>query len=137
MNLDLMKSELRADEGERLKPYKDTVGKLTIGVGRNLDDVGISEDESSYLLGNDIDRTMLALDGALPWWRQLNEVRQRVVVNMAFNMGIHGLLLFKQTLAAMQAGDYAHAADQMLNSTWATQVGLRAARLSKMMREGQ
>lgn len=136
MNLDLMKAELRADEGERLKPYKDTVGKLTIGVGRNLDDVGISEEESGYLLGNDIDRTMMALDNALPWWRQLDEVRQRVVVNMAFNMGVRGLLLFKQTLAAMQSGDYSHAADQMLNSTWATQVGLRASRLSKMMREG-
>ena len=135
-SLDL-KIELTRDEGLRLKPYRDTVGKLTIGIGRNLDDVGISQDEAMHLLDNDIARTTAALDKAIPWWRSLNDVRQRVVVNMAFNLGVAGLLGFKNTLAAMQAGRYADAAGGMLASKWATQVGERAKRLAAMMAKGE
>ncbi|MDR5802124.1 glycoside hydrolase family protein [Caballeronia sp. LZ001] len=129
-------AELKRDEGVRLKPYTDTVGKLTIGVGRNLTDVGISDDECTTLLQNDIDKTVAALDRTLPWWRNLNPVRQRVLVNMAFNMGMVGLLTFKNTLSAMQNGSYAAAAAGMLASKWATQVGARAERLADMMRTG-
>ena len=135
-SLDL-KIELTRDEGLRLKPYRDTVGKLTIGIGRNLDDVGISQDEAMHLLDNDIARTTAALDKAIPWWRSLNDVRQRVVVNMAFNLGVAGLLGFKNTLAAMKAGRYADAAGGMLASKWATQVGERAKRLADMMAKGE
>lgn len=135
-SLDL-KIELTRDEGLRLKPYRDTVGKLTIGIGRNLDDVGISQDEAMHLLDNDIARTTAALDKAIPWWRSLNDVRQRVVVNMAFNLGVAGLLGFKNTLAAMKAGRYADAAWGMLASKWATQVGERAKRLAAMMAKGE
>ncbi len=135
-SLDL-KIELTRDEGLRLKPYRDTVGKLTIGIGRNLDDVGISQDEAMHLLDNDIARTTAALDKAIPWWRSLNDVRQRVVVNMAFNLGVAGLLGFKNTLAAMKAGRYADAAEGMLASKWATQVGERAKRLAAMMANGE
>jgi len=134
MIIDAMRAELVRDEGLRLRIYKDTVGKLTIGVGRNLDDVGISKDEAYLMLDNDIQRTSDSLDKNLPWWKTLDEVRQRVILNMAFNMGINSLLGFKNTLAAIQAGRYNDAADGMLASKWATQVGDRATRLAKMMR---
>lgn len=136
MNHDTMRAELIRDEGVKLKPYRDTVGKLTIGVGRNLDDVGISEAEAAHLLDGDIERTARALDKALPWWRNLDDVRQRVVLNMAFNMGINSLRRFKNTLAAIQAGKYEDAATGMLASKWAQQVGQRAQRLASMMRKG-
>lgn len=136
MNLTALKSELVRDEGLRLKPYRDTVGKLTIGVGRNLDDVGITKDEAMHLLECDIKRVKTDLDRALLWWRGMDEVRQRVLVNMAFNLGITRLMGFKNTLAAMQAGNYADAAKGMLASKWATQVGARATRLAAMMVEG-
>ncbi|KVH52921.1 lysozyme [Burkholderia sp. MSMB1072] len=128
-------AELTRDEGRRLKPYVDTVGKTTIGVGRNLTDVGISDSECDAMLSNDIDRTVAWLDRNLTWWRQLDAVRQRVVINMAFNM-LGGLLTFTNTLAAMKRGDYAAAADGMLASKWAAQVGARATRLAAMMRSG-
>ncbi|MEX3556626.1 MAG: glycoside hydrolase family protein [Burkholderia gladioli] len=130
-----LKAELSRDEGRRLKPYVDTVGKTTIGVGRNLTDVGITDTECDVLLSDDIDRTVAWLDRNLSWWRSLDPVRQRVVINMAFNMG-GGLLTFTNTLAAMQRGDYAAAADGMLASKWAVQVGDRAKRLAAMMRGG-
>lgn len=134
--LDAVTADLRRDEGEVLRPYKDTVGKLTIGVGRNLDDVGISADESAYLLRNDIRKVIDGLDDKLPWWRSLSLNRQRVVVSMAFNLGMGGLLTFKNTLAAMKAGDYPRAAAGMLDSKWRVQVGNRAVRLSNLMRDG-
>lgn len=128
-------AELTRDEGRRLMPYVDTVGKTTIGVGRNLTDVGITDAECDMMLSDDIDRTIAWLDVKLPWWRQLDPVRQRVIINMAFNMQ-GGLLTFVNTLAAMQAGNYAAAANGMLASKWATQVGQRAQRLAAMMRNG-
>ncbi|WP_338910713.1 glycoside hydrolase family protein [Mycetohabitans rhizoxinica] len=128
-------SELSRDEGRCLKPYLDTVGKTTIGVGRNLTDVGIAESECDLLLENDVMRSVMWLDRHLPWWRSLDAVRQRVIINMAFNLG-GKLLTFANTLAAMQRGDYAAAADGMLASKWTTQVGARAQRLATMMRTG-
>ena len=95
----LLTQELLRDEGLRLFPYNDTEGKLTIGVGRNLTDVGISKAEAMSMLLADIRRTQAALDAQLPWWAHLDEVRQRVLVNMAFNMGIRKLLGFKNMLA--------------------------------------
>ncbi len=124
------------DEGLRLKPYKDTVGKLSIGIGRNLDDVGISEGEAIAMLENDIDRAEEGLDRNLPWWRGLDGVRQEVLVNLTFNLGITGLLGFKNTLAAMRDGLWSSAASRMLASKWARQVGKRAERLAKAMETG-
>ena len=136
MNMDALVAELTRDEGLRLKPYLDTVGKTTIGVGRNLTDVGISEDEADYLLRSDISRTVADLNRLLPWWSTLDDVRQRVLANMAFNMGAVGLSEFHQTLTAIQAGAYEAAASGMLHSLWARQVGPRALRLAEMMRTG-
>jgi lysozyme len=129
--------QLRLHEGERLKPYRCTAGKLTIGVGRNLEDRGITAQEAAYLLGNDITSTQAALLKALPWVGTLDDVRQRVLIDMAFNMGLGTLLTFRRTLAAVQAGQYQQAAAMMLESRWAGQVGQRAKRLSQMMATGQ
>lgn len=136
MDLATLKAELRRDEGVRLNPYKDTVGKTTIGVGRNLDDVGITTEEADYLLENDIGRAAAGLDRALPWWRNLREVRQRALLNMAFNLGLPRLLGFKGMLGALQAGDYAAAAAEARDSAWARQVGARAERIAQMLKEG-
>ena len=129
-------AELKRDEGIRLKPYRDAMGRLTIGVGRNLDDVGISETESDFLLVNDIERTVATLDAHLPWWRTLDTVRQRVMTNMAFKLGMGRLLTFHDALAAMQMHQYARAAQAMVDSRWASQVGQRAVRLAEQMRTG-
>ncbi len=132
-----MTRQLRLHEGERLKPYRCTAGKLTIGVGRNLEDRGITAAESAMLLANDIGDMERELQRALPWAVRLDEVRQRVLLDMAFNLGVVGLLNFKRTLAAIQAGQYQQAATMMLDSRWAGQVGQRAERLSRMMATGK
>lgn len=136
MNIAQLERELTTDEGKRSKVYKCTAGKNTIGVGRNLDDVGLSDEEISFLLRNDIARVCAELDGALPWWRQMSDARQRVLANMSFNLGLRGLLGFKNTLAAMKEGRYKDAAAGMQNSLWARQVGNRAKRLAEMMERG-
>jgi lysozyme len=136
MNAEALVKELARDEGLRLKPYRCTAGKLTIGYGRNLDDVGITKDEAEYLLRMDIARAMVDLDRYLPWWRDLDEIRQRVMVNLAFNLGMQGLLGFKRTLRHVKAGEYLEAAQALLDSKYAKQVGPRAIRLATMMRDG-
>lgn len=140
MDRDKLATHLVLSEGLRLMPYRDTVGKLTIGVGRNLDDVGISESEAYYLLDNDITKVIRLLDAHLPWWRDLDEVRQRVLAEMAFNMGVgntnRGLLSFRNTLRAVEGGRWNDAAVGMISSLWAAQVGNRARRLATMMRTG-
>ncbi|MCX8567065.1 MAG: lysozyme [Glomeribacter sp. 1016415] len=133
----LLTAELKRDEGVRLKPYTDTVGKLTIGTGRNLSDMGISAFENDHLLSNDIVRVESELDEHMLWWRSLDPVRQRVLANMCFNLGIGKLLGFKHTLHLIQSSQYTQAADAMLQSKWAMQVNQRAVRLTNMMRLGQ
>lgn len=128
--------QLRRHEGERLKPYRCTAGKLTIGVGRNLDDRGITAEESAYLLSNDIDRVWTELKARIPWVTGLSDVRQRVLLDMAFNLGTDGLMKFRNTLATIQAGNYQKAGEMMLDSLWVKQVGMRAQRLSRMMQTG-
>jgi lysozyme len=129
--------QLKRDEGLRLKPYRDSVGKLTIGYGRNLDDNGVTEEEAAGLLYNDIVTAKQSLAKHLPWFMQLDDARRGVLINMAFNLGIWGLLSFKKFLASIQSGDYATAKAEMLNSRWAEQVGARAQRLAIQMETGK
>ena len=129
--------QLKRDEGRRLKPYLDTVGKLTIGYGRNLEDNGITEAEADMMLANDIESHERQVHDFLPWTDSLDEVRKAVLVNMAFNMGIHTLLGFRKTLQAIHDGEYVGAAQLMLRSKWAQQVGPRAHRLALQMRTGE
>ncbi len=136
MNVTQLKQDLMRDEGCRLKPYTDTVGKVTIGVGRNLDDVGISSAEADMMLNNDIGNVISSLDMALPVWKGLSDARQRALANMCFNLGLHGLLDFKGMLDAIRAGEFDEAAKQCLNSKWATQVGGRAQRIAMLLSTG-
>jgi lysozyme len=137
VNYQALQDQLILDEGIRLHAYTDTVGKLTIGVGRNLDDIGISKQEALTLLQNDVTHVVNALDGAFPWWRGMSDIRQQVLANMCFNMGIVRLSGFKNALAAMERGDYETAANEMHDSSWSNQVGDRAVRLVSLMRNGQ
>lgn len=129
-----LREDLIRDEGMRLRPYKDSVGILTIGVGRNLDQVGITEDEATTLLANDIAKVEADLDRTESWWRTKPEPVQRGLANMAFNLGISRLGGFKKMLACLQAGDYGGAATHALDSEWAKQVGDRATRIAELFR---
>ena len=121
-------------EGMRLKPYTDSVGKLTIGVGRNLDDKAISEEEAIMLLNRDIADAIHDVRRVCSVYDQLSPSRQMVLVSMAFNMGYTRLNGFVHFLNALHQADYDQAADEMLNSKWAGQVGMRANELADMMR---
>lgn len=142
-----LKTQLRRDESVRNRPYDDadgatlvrgdTVkGNITIAVGRNLSGKGMSDIEIDFFLDNDIQDVMKDLALSLPWTTLLDPARLGVLLNMAFNMGVPGLLNFHRTLAYVQAGNFDAAADEMLQSTWAVQVGARAHRLSAQMRTG-
>jgi len=123
---------LKKHEGLMLKPYIDTVGKLTIGYGRNLDDVGITEEEAELLLRHDI---MVAESACcqFAWYRGLDEKRKSVIVEMVFNLGLTRLLGFKKMIRAIKDADYKLASNEMLDSKWAYQVGNRAITLSNIM----
>lgn len=133
--------QLRADEGCKPCVYNDHLGFATIGVGRLVDSrkagAGLRQAEIEFMLANDIEDRMRALSAALPWFISLDEVRQGVLVNMAFQMGTAGLLAFSNTLKLIRQGQYDAAADAMMQSKWAVQTPERAARLSKQLRIGQ
>jgi lysozyme len=128
--------QLRRDEGDSPTCYQDHFGYWTIGVGRMIDAKkggGLRPDEIAYLLNNDIQDRREALTKALPFFAELSTARQGVLINMAFNMGVAGLLKFKQMLAAVEAGHWGIAAKEMLDSNWARQVPKRAVRLASQM----
>lgn len=140
-------AELKRDEALKLFVYDDATGlpirpgtvvrgHPTIGIGRCLDLHGISNDEALYLVNDDIDEVVTQLYSEMPFFHAVDPIRQAVLMNMAFNMGIDHLLGFKTTLTCIQCGDYARAASQMLASVWAKEVGARAKRLAETMRTG-
>lgn len=145
-NLLVLKKELARDEGVRFSRYKDTKGYNTIGVGHNIDvdkhyiytetDEPLNLDQVYSLLGQDLEHVFTDLDRNVPWWRSMNDVRQRVIANMCFNLGWTRLSAFRNTLKAMQTGNYRQAADGMMGSLWAAQVKDRAKRLADMMEYG-
>lgn len=126
---------IKLGEGKRLKPYKCPAGKLSIGYGRNLDDVGITDEEAEYLLINDIKRAEKDAE-KLSCYKKLNQNRKEVIIEMVFNMGLPRVLGFKKMLAALDAGNYSEAANQALDSKWARDVGERAKRLAYFLRVG-
>lgn len=137
ISMDKLKSELIRDEGLRLTPYKCTAGKLTIGIGRNIEDKGITEDEAHYMLYNDI-RECLS-DCVLIFgddWKYFSDARKRVFVNMRFNLGPKGFRSFKNTIRYAKMRDWIMVAQNMRNSRWYNQVGDRAKRLIKMVIDG-
>jgi len=132
--------QLKGDEDVRSQVYKDSLGFFTIGVGRLVDDrkpgSGLRPVEIDFMLNNDVDDRINALQKALPWFQNLDDVRQGVLLNMAFQMGTDCLLGFKNTLEMVRQGQYSQAADAMLQSKWAQQTPNRAKRLSDQMRTG-
>jgi lysozyme len=135
-DLAVLRDQLTRHEGLRLKPYRCTAGKLTIGVGRNIEDRGISPDEAAILLDNDISDSIRALSRALPWFDALDAVRQRALVDMSF-MGVGKLLEFRRMLAALGRQDYATAAKEALDSKWAQDVGpARSRAVARMLETG-
>lgn len=156
-NREKLIDQLILHEGLELKVYKDTLGIDTIGVGRNLEDRGITDGElmhmnllreeiytngitekdARFLLGNDIDIVERELLDAHPCLERLDDVRIRVLLDMAFNLGVPRLRKFKNMWAGIHEGDYIRAGDEMMDSRWANQVGARAVRLCKMMKDGE
>ncbi|HEY5590700.1 MAG TPA: hypothetical protein VIK55_06740 [Paludibacter sp.] len=158
--IDTLNKQLRIDEGNVLRVYKDSEGLDTIGIGRCLETKGltkeecdylnlgvyakneviealkirgINQDEADYLLSNDMGYFSTELYNHVAWFKTLPETVKLVLINMAFNLGINGLLGFHTTLGLIQFGNYKEASKQMLNSKWAVQVGDRAKRLSKIL----
>ena len=134
--LSIVEKDLRRDEGVRSKPYRDTEGFLTIGVGHNLDAEGLCPDAIQAQLAYDIrTKGLEPLDRYLPWWKDHPIAVQRVLINLMFNMGPKTLLGFHNTLAFIKKGDYSRAASHLLQSKYADQVGARAERLASLLRE--
>lgn len=150
-----LRQELIRDEGWRLEAYRDSVGLWTIGVGHLLGQScrmsQITIDEVEALLEYDVNIAKQAVARIFPRWIDVlysdtdvagvshlpeDEVRARALINMAFNLGGYKLGQFKKFIKAFTDGKFDEAADEMLNSKWATQVGARAQRLAKMIREG-
>jgi lysozyme len=131
-------AQLKLHEGSRTHAYDCPAGYITIGVGRNIDPnggLGLSEDEINYLLRNDIERCYRELD-RFSWFEDLDQVRQEALVNMLFNLGLPTFLEFKKTLKFVAEGKYSQAAEEMLRSKWADQVGDRAKELAYMVDTG-
>ncbi len=131
-----LKSELIRDEGMKNFPYQDSIGKITIGIGRNITDIGLNIYEIDLLFENDVFNSVKILNTYFPYWKSIDDVRQRVLINMSFNMGKR-ILSFKNMLRAIQKNDWQTASQEMLNSKWASQVGDRAKRLAVMMLSGE
>ena len=135
-----LKQQLIRDEGSVSHAYEDSLGFTTIGVGRLIDarrGGGLSDSEIGYLLSNDIEEKTAQVLAALPWASKLSETRRAVLINMAFQLGINGLLKFKRALGSIEDGQYSEAAMEMLDSLWAQQTPERAKRLSKQMTTGE
>jgi lysozyme len=135
-----LKQQLIRDEGSVRHAYEDSLGFTTIGVGRLIDfrrGGGLRDGEIDFLLGNDIEEKTAQVLAALPWASKLSETRRAVLINMAFQLGINGLLKFKRALGSIEDGQYSEAAMHMLDSLWAQQTPERAKRLAKQMTTGE
>jgi lysozyme len=131
-----LKTLLVSHESYRQFPYADVTGHITVGIGRNLSDRGISTTEAFYLLDDDIMYFSAKLSHFLECFTKLDENRQIALIDMCFNLGVQGFLNFKEMISALESGDYERAADEMLNSKWSEQVGERATCLANIIRTG-
>jgi lysozyme len=119
MNRERLRESIKGHEGLRLKPYRCTADKLTIGYGRNLEDRGISPAEAEYLLTHDLSRCEASARHAIPRFRELTAARQEVIVEMIFQLGLGGVLNFKRMIQAIRDNDMPLAGREMLDSKWA------------------
>lgn len=146
MNLETLGKRLAIEEGDRLVAYLDSVGILTVGRGHNcvarpvagVSKPGdrITQEQDDQLFSDDVQDACEELDAKLPWWRDLDDDRQNILLDMCFNMGIGTLLTFHSTLAHIKYGEWDEAAEAMADSRWAKQVGSRAVFLVQAMRTG-
>lgn len=136
MNMERLRLQITKHEGIELMPYRCTSDKLTIGVGRNLDDRGISHETAMQMLDEDIDICINELQQTVSYWDDLPERVQEALINLCFNMGISRLMAFKKTFGFLREGMYEKAADELLESRYANQVGQRAIDVANMIREG-
>jgi lysozyme len=135
-SLKSLKDLLVKHEGVRLYPYQDTTGHWTIGIGRNLTDSGLYQNEPYMMLDNDINYFTSKLESILPYFNKLDEVRKIVLVDMCFNLGIKGLLKFKDMLDAIRKKDWERAAKEIIDSLASKQTKNRYAELASMMKTG-
>jgi lysozyme len=135
---DKLEKQLDDHEGRKKKVYRCSAGYLTIGVGRNLEDRGLSDDEITYLLKNDVKTEVDALTRNLTFFSSLNEARQDAFINLSFNMGIKRLLGFKKTIALAAQGKWSECADELLDSKWARSdvAPWRSLEISEQIRTG-
>lgn len=137
LNLKKLEDDLFDDEGYRKSAYQDHLGFWTIGIGTLIDErkgAGITVDEAKYLLRNRLATFFAEMDAKMPWWREHPEHVQRALANMAYQLGVNGLLGFRNTLAMVQAGRYDEAADNALKSLWARQTPNRAKKVTDLLR---
>ncbi|KZW99477.1 hypothetical protein JL49_17135 [Pseudoalteromonas luteoviolacea] len=134
--MEKLKQQLIDHEGYEHTVYVCPGGYQSIGVGRNLEHRGLTDDEINYLLNNDIADFTAQVEKHIDT-SKCNPARKAVLINMAFNLGIHGLLAFKKTIAAVERGDWDKAAIEMFDSRWAVQVGERADQLAEQMKTGE
>lgn len=147
-----MITRLKLHEGCSLKPYKCPAGKLTIGIGRNTEDNpftadelkavgdwkhGITREAAHMLCRNDIERCIKELKKNLKWFEKLDKERKYALIDLCFNLGVRSLMMFKKTLASIGYGNYKTAAEQLLQSKYAKQVGKRALRIAKLIETGR
>lgn len=150
IDTETLRQQLINHEGLRYLPYKDSKGYWTIGIGHCIDaritgdkdlehyylTAGpITDNQINNLYNNDIVKVIKSLDGHIPWWEKLSDVRGRVLIDMTFNMGIYNLLKFKKMLKFLENNWYQDAADEMINSDWYHETKDRARRLTRWMRE--
>lgn len=139
-NMEKLIDMLKRHEGVETHAYECSEGKVTVGVGRNIDQkggMGLSEDEIDYLLQNDVERVIKELSSEYPWFNSLDDVRKDAIIDIAFNLGATRLRGFRRALTAMEAGDYTEASTEFLDSRWAKQVGGRALELTDMIASGE
>ena len=137
MNLTRLRNTLIRHEGLKLLPYKCTAGKWTLGVGRNIEDRGISKVTAMQMLDEDIEICLNELMERLDYFETLPTEVQETLVNLCFNMGISRLMKFQLMLGAIQAGQYELAAKELLDSRYARQVGKRSEELADILRQQQ
>ena len=130
-------NQLKRHEGVKLKPYKCSAGKLTIGVGKNIEDNGITLEEAEYLLQNDIAEAKSQLLNSFPWMSTLNDARISAMINFTFNVGIGTVKKFKNALEHLKNREFDEAATEMLNSRWSEQVGARSKEIADQIRTGK
>lgn len=136
---DALISDLKQEEGLKLVAYQDHLGFWTIGYGRLIDERkggGISEAEAEYLLRNDVAKVTSALAAQCQGWVDMPDNIRRATANMAFQLGINGVLAFKKMWAALRSKDWDEAAKHALDSKWAKQTPNRAKRVADLIRKG-